>query len=338
MAGIAFSACGTPMGAALRRIGTAPRSGWRWASLLGSGAGTGRLDAAILVVGRVARAAPVASGGDCGGCGLALRADLGCALRASRGSSWSGSRFARSRFACDLSPPTYRSQPPPRQPPSRRRRRKPAACRLAVANIHRSANLRHRVDDFIGRDRNSHARHAHLDAGQRDRRCSRIAENTRHFDKATDGVADQTERALHGQTNRGIGLGGRACEQFDAGSGSHGSGRAGFSLTAALRTRKRRTLGNHRADEAGCCQRANQRFFGCSAAIRKSQQHTRQHTSCACSRCGDDHAHRRVYFLHGKRPGQRLGKQRAAQRSVLACRHFARVATDEPAHAADVAR
>ena len=45
MAGIAFSACGTPMGAAARRIGTAPRSGWRWASLLGSGAGTGRLDA-----------------------------------------------------------------------------------------------------------------------------------------------------------------------------------------------------------------------------------------------------------------------------------------------------
>src|SRR5688500_15325451 len=84
----------------------------------------------------------------------------------------------------------------PREAPPGGRSGEPAPSRLAVAYVHRCADLSHDVDYLVDRDLEFDARQRQLDAREGDGRSSRVAEDARELDEPAERIADEAQRAL----------------------------------------------------------------------------------------------------------------------------------------------
>ena len=132
-----------------------------------------------------------------------------------------------------------------------------------------AADLAHRVDDLVGRDRELDARHRHLDRRERDRRAGRVAEHAGQLDEAAERIADEAERALLRERDGMADLSRRAAEHLDGGAGGHPRRRARLRLTAALRARQRRALRDDRADESRRRERVDEALVVDVRALRR---------------------------------------------------------------------
>ncbi len=91
--------------------------------------------------------------------------------------------------------------------------------------------------------------------------------------------------------------------------------RAGFGLTPAFRTGERRALRHDRADQPRRGERVDDTLVRYASRVRQPGQHSGEYTSPARRRSRDDHAHRGVHFLHGKRAREDVAEGRAGERA-----------------------
>src|SRR3954470_16900477 len=78
----------------------------------------------------------------------------------------------------------------PREPAPSRRGGEAAASGLAVAHVHRCADLTHDVDDLVDGDLELDAGEGELDAGEGDGGSRRVAEDAGELDEPTQRIAD----------------------------------------------------------------------------------------------------------------------------------------------------
>src|SRR6185437_15204263 len=146
-----------------------------------------------------------------------------------------------------------------------RRRGEATACCLAITHIHLATDLPHHVDHLIHRNRELDSCERHLDCRKRNRGACSVPEYTWQLHQAAKRIADEAERALHGERRRVAGLARRSAQHLRGCTGGHSSSRARLRLTSALCTRKRCALSDHCADEDGGCECIDEFLIGDTA-------------------------------------------------------------------------
>jgi hypothetical protein len=130
----------------------------------------------------------------------------------------------------------------------------------------------------------------------------------------------------------------RSTEHLGRGTCGHRRCGSSLGLTTALGTRQRRALGDDRSDQSCRCERVDELLVAQFARVAESSEHRRQNARASSCRCGDDHSHGSVHFLHRKRAREDIAKRGIGERANGTGVQLCRISADETTGGTELAR